>query len=299
MLYEKEARPLVSVIIASYNSMSDNKCIDKVLSSIFNQTYRNIEVIIVDNYSNDKTKVICQQYPVDFFSFVSDRSAAYNFGLNMAKGDYVLFLASDQVLSPTVIEECVSIASSKNADCVVLPMISLDYKKSKTRINCVTLHALEFATFELTTNPHFYSKAIIGDQRFERNLSLGEDHLFWLNISKKKPRVFLAKSPFFHYEDPSINSLVRRSWKYGLMYESTRKSGLGARFLTQLSAFRPRSVKRILRVVRDQPKVFVPFILYLYIKYASFTFGYFSSKFILMATLFRGRVPTIESGKKE
>lgn len=97
--------PLVSVVIPTRNS---EKFLGNCLESIKKQTYKNIEIIIVDNNSTDKTKEIAARYTKLVFNRSPERSAQRNFGASKSKGDYLLFIDSDMELSKKVVEECVN-----------------------------------------------------------------------------------------------------------------------------------------------------------------------------------------------
>lgn len=101
--------PLVSIIIPTYNS---EKTLALCLESIRRQTYKNIEVIVVDNYSKDRTVEIAKKYGARVVQIRSERTKAKNIGLRLARGKYVLFIDSDMELTPRVVEECVTIAES-------------------------------------------------------------------------------------------------------------------------------------------------------------------------------------------
>ena len=102
--------PLVSVIITTKN---EEKNIANCLKSIQEQSYRNIEIIVVDNNSTDKTKSLCHPdrsggIPlIHFFTHGPERSAQRNFGVSRAKGEYILYLDADMILSKDVIKDCV------------------------------------------------------------------------------------------------------------------------------------------------------------------------------------------------
>lgn len=96
--------PIVSVIVPTYNS---EKFIDDCLISIKNQTYNNIELIVVDNNSTDRTKEIANKYTNKLFNQGPERSWQRNYGLKKAKGEYCLFIDSDMKLSKEVVNECV------------------------------------------------------------------------------------------------------------------------------------------------------------------------------------------------
>ncbi|MFA5128298.1 MAG: glycosyltransferase [Patescibacteria group bacterium] len=96
--------PLVSVIIPTKNS---SKYLHQCLDSIENQTYRDLEIIVVDNNSNDDTKDIAKKYTGKVFNHGPERSAQRNYGVNNSNGDFVLIIDSDMELSCGVIETCV------------------------------------------------------------------------------------------------------------------------------------------------------------------------------------------------
>ena len=96
--------PLVSVVIPTYNS---EKTLAKCLESIKNQTYKNTESVIVDNFSTDKTTEIAEKFGVGVFFKGPERSSQVNFGVEKSKGKYIYRVDSDFVLDPTVIEEAV------------------------------------------------------------------------------------------------------------------------------------------------------------------------------------------------
>jgi len=113
----KKMNALVSIIITTKN---EEKNIGNCLESIKSQSYpqQNIEIIVVDNNSTDKTKEIARQYTKNVFNFGPERSAQRNYGIEKSKGKYVMYLDADMVLSPTVVEK--SVEKIKNSDLVAL-----------------------------------------------------------------------------------------------------------------------------------------------------------------------------------
>jgi glycosyltransferase involved in cell wall biosynthesis len=98
------SNPLVSVIVTTRNNHST---LDACLASIVNQTYKPIELIVVDRDSSDGTKMIARYYTDRVFNCGPERSAQRNFGVSRARGDYVVIIDSDMELSPHVIQDSV------------------------------------------------------------------------------------------------------------------------------------------------------------------------------------------------
>ncbi len=97
---------IVSVIVPTKNSA---KTLGACLESIKNQTYEHIEIIVIDNFSSDKTPNIAKKYTKLFYSKGPERSAQRNFGVSTATGKYVIIIDSDMNLSSNVIQECVKV----------------------------------------------------------------------------------------------------------------------------------------------------------------------------------------------
>ena len=98
--------PLVSVIVTTRN---EERNIGNCLKSIQLQTYKAIEIIVVDNDSTDKTQEISRNFTDVVVSKGPERSAQRNHGIcDLATGQYAMFIDADMILSPTLIRECVN-----------------------------------------------------------------------------------------------------------------------------------------------------------------------------------------------
>lgn len=104
---EINARPLVSVIVPVYNA---EKYLARCLDSIVGQTYRNLEIILVNDGSTDRSGDVCLQYArsdprIRLFSQENQGlSAARNTGLDHMAGEYIHFVDADDYISPYMIE---------------------------------------------------------------------------------------------------------------------------------------------------------------------------------------------------
>lgn len=106
-----EKNPLVSIVITTKN---EAKNIERCLRSVLLQNYNNIETIVVDNNSKDKTKKIAKKYTKLVFNKGPERSTQRNFGMiEVASGKYVMFVDADMVLSPDLISTSVDFLEKK------------------------------------------------------------------------------------------------------------------------------------------------------------------------------------------
>ncbi|WP_165730502.1 glycosyltransferase family 2 protein [Polaribacter sp. 20A6] len=120
--------PLVSIIIPTYNRA---KLIKETLNSIVAQTYSNWECIIVDDGSTDNMLAILEAYTqkdkrFHYYTRPSTRkkgaNACRNYGLDIAKGDYIIFFDSDDVFSETALEERINSFKKNDVDMIITSM---------------------------------------------------------------------------------------------------------------------------------------------------------------------------------
>lgn len=111
---ENIEEPLVSIIVPTYNSSGT---IGQCLESVRSQTYKNIEIIVCDNFSDDDTVDIARRYLPKVLFKGRERAAQKNFGAKHAGGSILYFIDSDFVLERDTIQRCVQ--SIGKADAVV------------------------------------------------------------------------------------------------------------------------------------------------------------------------------------
>ena len=111
---------MISVVVPVYNVEA---YLRKSLDSVVHQTYGNLEILIVDDGSTDRSGKICDEYRSDkrvkvYHTDNHGLSAARNYALDRATGDYIAFLDSDDWFEDTALEQFVSVAQSTGADIV-------------------------------------------------------------------------------------------------------------------------------------------------------------------------------------
>jgi len=119
-------KPLVSIVI---NTKNEEKNIQNCLDSIKSQDYKEIEIIVVDNNSADKTKEISKKYTKKIFNIGPERSVQKNYGiLKIARGKYVMHIDADMILSPSLVGACVDLLEKKRFVALHIPEIVLGRK---------------------------------------------------------------------------------------------------------------------------------------------------------------------------
>ena len=117
-------QPLVSIILPVYNAQTH---LARCIGSILNQTYRNLELIILNDGSRDQSLPVCEEFRAKDSRIVlvdkdnSGVSDTRNLGLKLAGGQYVQFVDSDDYIDPDFTGHLVAAAEENNADLVIAP----------------------------------------------------------------------------------------------------------------------------------------------------------------------------------
>lgn len=111
--------PLVSILISTYNSAAT---LEPLLRSAMEQTYGNVEIVVVDNNSKDSTLEIARRFTSKVYTKGPERSAQRNYAAAMSGGEILIVLDSDMALTPRVVEEVVAaFGSNKQELALVIP----------------------------------------------------------------------------------------------------------------------------------------------------------------------------------
>ncbi|MFH0864244.1 MAG: glycosyltransferase [Candidatus Gottesmanbacteria bacterium] len=205
-------RFLVSVLVHTRNS---SRTLDQLLNSIRRQTYKNIEIIVVDNNSHDNTKSIASRYTTKIYNFGPERSAQRNFAAKQAKGEYLLVPDSDMILDKNVIAECIdTIVRDPNIKAVVI------CEKSIGKGFWTKCKALERKCYEGDENieaARFFEKNVFWEMGgYDENLTGPEDWDLPQRI-KRKYKTGRIKSSILHDEgEVFLLQLAKKKYYYGL-----------------------------------------------------------------------------------
>ncbi len=226
--------PLISIIIPGYNI---ERYVEKCLQSLQGQSYRNIEVILIDDGSEDCTGKIFDKYAKldSRFKAIHQKnqgvSAARNLGLAMANGEWICFVDGDDYLDINTFENIMLEIADYNVDavmfeyCITYPNGNIERHNSQQRYGILKN---EEAMNNIYTCAPFccakiFRRTIVNDVKFRQNIYRGEDTIFAVEAFKKAKKIYSTEKKYYYYVQ-SEGSAVR--------------GGLSNRQLTGIDAFK-------------------------------------------------------------
>jgi len=264
---------LVSVIIPTKNSEAT---IEKCLRSIRNQTYPNIEIILVDNYSRDNTREIAQKHGARIYLKGPERSSQVNFGVRKAKGKYVYRVDSDFVLEASVVEEAVTKCETQGYDAVAVhntsdPTVSFWSKVRKLERDC-------YRDDEFNIGARFLKREVfeaVGG--FNETLVAAEDYDLHNKLLERGFKVGRIRAQEVHIGEPkTLGEIARKHYYYGKTIRNYIKKN-PQRAKRQLSPVRLSYFRYKSQFLRN-PVLAVGFIIYQFVRYFATAIGFLTVK---------------------
>lgn len=199
--------PRVSVIVTTKNN---EVTLDACLKSIQSQSYKNIELIVVDNNSTDTTKGIARLYTKHVYDKGPERSAQRNYAAHKAEGTYLLIIDSDMELGSTIIADCIKAISTKSK-AVIIPEESFG---EGFWAACKALERSFYVGIDWIEAPRFFNKELFLEVGgYDEDIVGGEDWDLHSRI-KKKTEVSHIKSFIRHNEGKLTLKEIINSRKY-------------------------------------------------------------------------------------
>ncbi|MGX7419009.1 glycosyltransferase family 2 protein [Carnobacterium gallinarum] len=212
------AEPLVSIIIPVYNG---EKTIKRAIDSCLKQDYLNIEVLVLDNQSNDNTKNVVLTIQSDLVKYIylnqKGRSLARNEGIKRAKGNYVQFLDADDTLEATKISKSIELFENNPAIDAVSTGIQYDNGGS----NVKTLFPEFNYPYEIIAHNIFPIHSLLLKKEcattFPEKLDYCEDWVFWATSLVDKTIYFdkslIGGTVFIHDENTMLQNKLMREYE--------------------------------------------------------------------------------------
>ena len=222
---------LISVVVAVYNA---EKTLEKCVDSLLKQTYKNTEIILVNDCSKDNSLAICENYAKNNSNIVvidnpknMKVSATRNNGIKASKGKYICFVDSDDYVDENYLQKLYVLRQEYE----VMPIcgfIFYDQVEKRSPVNYIWsggsgIVSLKeaFRMFDEQYLTALWNKLLDNDKikengiLFDENLPMGEDLRFSVEYLKaiKADKVYILSEPLYHYLKINENSLMSN---YGL-----------------------------------------------------------------------------------
>ena len=207
---------MISIIIPCYNA---EKTIKRCLESVISQTYKNIEIVIINDGSIDKTDSIIKKYINDNRIKYYNRSnhgigKTRNFGIKEATGEYITFLDSDDYLPNDAIDNLYKLAQKNKLDLVVS-----DYYVDNKNIKSEKIKSFPITNVKNNPNLIFdinlapwnklYKKELIENIKFEENLKYEDAPFVIESIIKAKKIGKLDKETYYYVVNSNSETTIR------------------------------------------------------------------------------------------
>lgn len=201
--------PLVTILSPCYNV---GRFLPKYFETVLGQTYSNLQVVLIDDGSKDNTWAVMQEYAakdsrVEIYHQENQGVAVTrNNLLDKVKGDYVLFVDSDDWIEQNMVEHLVELALEHNSKFVMCGNVINDAepKDSEPKIKILSQ---EQAVYDFLRHEYFagslwnklLGSSLLHNVRFHCGISYGEDALFCWGILQKVNKVVVTDRQLYHY----------------------------------------------------------------------------------------------------
>lgn len=235
-------KPLVSVIVPVYNS---EEYLDECVNSIITQSYRNIEIVIVDDGSTDNSKNIIERYSeidnriITFYKSNTGVSDTRNVGISLSHGDWLLFVDADDYIETNMILNIIEHLTGNDSPIIITDFFSLVNDKNlvkhffdydETHIfrgneliniikSCIDPHAYGVVLKETNVGVPWgklYNKNYLIENNcyFDYRLTNMEDTLFNVLAFLKTNSVMYIPIPYYHYRIRHNSSVLKPDGYY-------------------------------------------------------------------------------------
>ena len=201
-------KPLVTIITVVFNSEG---YLEQTIQSVINQTYDNVEYIIIDGGSEDRTIEIINKYDMKIDYWISERDQgiydAMNKGLSMSTGDFVYFLGSDDILSnPDIIDSVVNVIIHSQLDKRTSMFYGDVFHRSSNILKRQPKSIFSFAYLNICHQAIFYNREMLSNiGGFDIRYTISADHV--VNIKLWSSGSFYMPIEICKYAGDGVSSL--------------------------------------------------------------------------------------------
>jgi len=205
------ASTLVTIVVPTKNVA---RTLDACLASIRAQDHSPIELIVVDNHSTDDTVAIAERYADVVRTAGPERSAQRNLGYALATGEWVVWIDSDMVLTPSVVSDCLAVAGATGARAVSIPEDSFG---PGFWTECRALERSCYLDDPSLFNPRFLQRGLLDEMGgFDESMSGPEDTHLRHVLRERGVAVGMATAKILHDEGHlTLRTIVDKRIYYG------------------------------------------------------------------------------------
>ena len=216
MVKNKMNDELISVIVPIYNA---EKFIDKSVGSVINQTYQNLEILLIDDGSTDSSSLLCDEYAKKdkrikvFHQENKGLSCARNKGIDNANGDYYVFIDADDEALPKMIEELYKLLKENDADIsicsyeelyedgtVISPCTNGNKGKIWSYTDDKKYLQIEYDYIRTVVQWNkLFKKEIFDDLRYPEGLYHEDEHIIHRQLQKAKKVTYTSEVLYIYY----------------------------------------------------------------------------------------------------
>lgn len=183
--YTQKKVPLISITIPTYNSEATiNQCLGSIFQQYDAEINSNIEVIVVDNCSSDRTEEICKGYNCIFLRTRCSKAEAREIGFLNSTGKYVLILDSDMCLERGILKELIGYAEDCNFDAVT---INEEFLGESFIHIARTIEKKCYVNASEIQSPRFYKRQVIEKVNWKRIDDGWDEMEIFLEAQKTSP----------------------------------------------------------------------------------------------------------------
>lgn len=244
---------IVSAIITTHNR---KELLKRAIESVFAQTYSPIELIIVDDHSEDGTSEVCQDPRIRYIYIPKEESRggnyARNLGIKASKGEYCAFLDDDDYWLPTKIEKQVSLIERMDCELVhcgkrreIVKSVGIEYRDTLPNPrHWGDMHKKILQTICTTTTTNILAKrqALIDVGMFDENLRFWQEYELTIRLAQRKPFYFVNEPlSVYRVDTRDSHRLTNKyyEWKKAVRYIHQKHAAL----YSQLSLIEKYKVK--------------------------------------------------------
>lgn len=214
---------LITIVVPIYNV---EKYLEKCIKTLINQTYSNLEIILVNDGSPDNSLKICNQYLKEDnrIKIINKEngglSDARNAGLKMARGEYICFIDSDDYIELDMIEKTKKKLLEEELDVVIFGLYNEVVDSNENIIN-QKKQSIDLVNFNSIISiigyawNKLYKTSFLKEKNitFTKGLSLIEDVVFNEKVFLKNIKIGYINEPLYHYVSRNRSTLVKQYYE--------------------------------------------------------------------------------------